>query len=322
MFLSVIIPVYNVEPYLHRCIDSVIAQDMSDEIELLLVDDGSKDASGAICDEYASKYSWIHAFHIPNGGVGNARNYGIEHVQGEYFTFIDSDDFIDPGFYKEVLRLHRQTPSDVYLFGYKDYPDNNSGRHGSKQCRCDDAKSLAQLYLDMKRNYLMFPVFNKIFNSIENQEHRFLTNIHYFEDCLFALDCLGKAKSVGVIEQASYNYVHHPGEHLGGKYTEPGVIVEVARELKKRSDFLPQSDELTQYTILEYYNNLLHAVNSSRGVKQRLQYIRILLREIETFGFKTEFKKYLGRRKILIQFSSPVGVLMMCLLRNLILKFR
>ena len=322
MFLSVIIPVYNVEPYLHRCIDSVIAQDMSDEIELLLVDDGSKDASGAICDEYASKYSWIHAFHIPNGGVGNARNYGIEHVQGEYFTFIDSDDFIDPGLYKEVLRLHRQNPSDVYVFGYKDYPDNNSGRHGSKQCRCDDAKSLAQLYLDMKRNYLMFPVFNKIFNSIENQEHRFLTNIHYFEDCLFALECLGKAKSVGVIEQASYNYVHHPGEHLGGKYTEPGVIVEVARELKKRSDFLPQSDELTQYTILEYYNNLLHAVNSSRGVKQRLQYIRILLREIETFGFKTEFKKYLGRRKILIQFSSPVGVLMMCLLRNLILKFR
>ena len=322
MFLSVIIPVYNVEPYLHRCIDSVIAQDMSDEIELLLVDDGSKDASGAICDEYASKYSWIHAFHIPNGGVGNARNYGIEHVQGEYFTFIDSDDFIDPGLYKEVLRLHRQNPSDVYVFGYKDYPDNNSGRPGSKQCRCDDAKSLAQLYLDMKRNYLMFPVFNKIFNSIENQEHRFLTNIHYFEDCLFALDCLGKAKSVGVIEQASYNYVHHPGEHLGGKYTEPGVIVEVARELKKRSDFLPQSDELTQYTILEYYNNLLHAVNSSRGVKQRLQYIRILLREIETFGFKTEFKKYLGRRKILIQFSSPVGVLMMCLLRNLILKFR
>ena len=240
MFLSVIIPVYNVEPYLHRCIDSVIAQDMSDEIELLLVDDGSKDASGAICDEYASKYSWIHAFHIPNGGVGNARNYGIEHVQGEYFTFIDSDDFIDPGLYKEVLRLHRQNPSDVYVFGYKDYPDNNSGRHGSKQCRCDDAKSLAQLYLDMKRNYLMFPVFNKIFNSIENQEHRFLTNIHYFEDCLFALDCLGKAKSVGVIEQASYNYVHHPGEHLGGKYTEPGVIVEVARELKKRSDFLPQ----------------------------------------------------------------------------------
>jgi len=168
----------------------------------------------------------------------------------------------------------------------------------------------------------MFPVVNKFFNFVDNRNSRLSTNLHYFEDCLFALDCLGRAKSVGVIDQIAYNYVHHPGEHLGGKYTEPRVIVEVARELKRRSDLLPQSDELTQYTILEYYNNMLHAVDSSRGIKQRLQYIRILLREIETLGFKTEFKKYLGRRKMLIRFSTPVSVLLMCLLRNLILKFR
>ena len=77
------------------------------------------------------------------------------------FTFIDSDDFLDPGLYKEVLRLHRQNPSDVYVFGYKDYPIDGSGGHVLKQCRCDNAESLAQLYLDMKRNYLMFPVVNK-----------------------------------------------------------------------------------------------------------------------------------------------------------------
>lgn len=322
MFLSVIIPVYNVEPYLHRCIDSVIAQDMGNEIELLLVDDGSKDASGAICDEYALKYNWIRVFHISNGGVGNARNYGIEHAKGEYFTFIDSDDFLDPGIYKEVLRLHRQTPSDVYVFGYKDYPADGSGGHRLKQCYCDDAKSLAQLYLDVKKYYLMFPVFNKVFNFIDNRHSRFSTNIHYFEDCLFVLDCLSKAKSVRMIEQTAYNYVHHSGEHLGGKYTAPEVVAEVARELKRRSDLLPQSDELAQYTILEYYNNLLHAVDCSRGMKQKLQYIRILLKDIDLFGFKTEFKRYLGRRKMLIQFSNPVGMLVMCLLRNLILKFR
>ena len=322
MFLSVIIPVYNVEPYLHRCIDSVIAQDMGDEIELLLVDDGSKDASGAICDEYASKYSWIHAFHIPNGGVGNARNYGIERVRGEYFTFVDSDDFLDPGLYKEVLMLHRQKPADVYVFGYKDYPADGSGGHKLKQRRCDDDESLAQLYLDMKQNYLMFPVFNKIFNFVENRNSRLSTEIFHFEDYLFALDCLGKAKSVGVIGQAAYNYVHHPGERLGSKFIPPEVLVKTDREVKRRSDLLPQNDELTQFTVLEYYNNLLHAVDNSRGIKQRLQYIRILLREIETLGFKTEFKKYLGRRKMLIRFSTPVGVLLMCLLRNLILKFR
>lgn len=322
MFLSVIIPVYNVEPYLRRCIDSIIAQDMGDEIELLLVDDGSEDASGTICDEYASKYNWIRVFHIPNGGVGNARNVGIGHAQGEYFGFVDSDDFLDPGLYKEVLRMHHQEPSDVYVFGYKDYPANSSGGHVLKQCRCDNAESLARLYLDMKRNYLMFPVVNKIFNFVENRNSRLSTEIFHFEDYLFALDCLGKAKSVGVIGQAAYNYVHHPGEHLGSKFIPPAVLVKTDREVKRRSDLLPQNDELTQFTVLEYYNNLLHAVDNSRGIKQRLQYIRILLREIETLGYKTEFKKYLGRRKMLIRFSSPVGVLMMCLLRNLILKFR
>lgn len=321
MFLSVIIPVYNVEPYLRRCIDSVIAQDMGSEIELLLVDDGSKDASGAICDEYASKYNWIHVFHIPNGGVGNARNFGIEHAQGEYFTFIDSDDFLDPGLYKEILRLHRQNPSDVYVFGYKDYPNGSNG-HMLKQRRCGDVKSLAQLYLEMKQNQLMFPVYNKIFNFVENRGSRFSTDIYHFEDYLFALDCLGKAKSVGVIEQAAYNYVHHPGERLGSKYIPPEVLVKTDSEVKRRSDLLPQSDEFTQYTILEYYNNLLHAVDNSRGVKQRLQYIRILLKEIDRLGFKAEFKQYLGRRKMLMQFTSPVGVFAMCLLRNLILKFR
>ena len=74
MFLSVIIPVYNVDKYIAKCINSVIAQNINEEIELILVDDGSKDSSGKICDDYASKYSWIKVFHIPNGGVGNARN--------------------------------------------------------------------------------------------------------------------------------------------------------------------------------------------------------------------------------------------------------
>ena len=118
MFLSVIIPVYNVERYISRCIDSVISQHLNNEIELLLVDDGSKDLSGKICDEYASKYSWIRAFHIPNGGVGNARNYGLKQASGEYITFIDSDDFLDEGIYAEIYKLHKEYNADAYVFQF------------------------------------------------------------------------------------------------------------------------------------------------------------------------------------------------------------
>ena len=97
MIFSVVIPVYNVKDYLPKCIDSVLAQDFED-YEVILIDDGSTDGeSGAICDRYAAAHpERIRAIHKPNGGVGEARNVGIEAAQGEYLIFIDSDDYIAP----------------------------------------------------------------------------------------------------------------------------------------------------------------------------------------------------------------------------------
>lgn len=89
--VSVIVPVYNVEKLLQRCIDSILAQTFTD-FELLLIDDGSKDKSGEICDEYAAKDSRIRVFHKQNGGVSTARNLGIDKAQGEWIYFVDSDD--------------------------------------------------------------------------------------------------------------------------------------------------------------------------------------------------------------------------------------
>lgn len=89
--ISVIVPVYNSEKYLHRCIDSILAQTYTD-FELLLIDDGSTDSSGAICDEYARKDSRVRVFHKKNGGVSSARNLGLDNAQGEWITFVDTDD--------------------------------------------------------------------------------------------------------------------------------------------------------------------------------------------------------------------------------------
>ena len=97
--ISVIIPVYNAEKYLRRCIDSVLAQTYKD-FELLLIDDGSKDSSGAICDEYAAQDARVRVFHKENGGVSSARNVGLDHAQGEWITFVDSDDYIEENFLK------------------------------------------------------------------------------------------------------------------------------------------------------------------------------------------------------------------------------
>ena len=97
--ISVIVPVYNTEKYLPRCIESVLAQTFVDW-EMLLIDDGSTDASGSICDEYAAKDERIRVFHKENGGVSSARNLGLDNAQGEWITFVDSDDWIEENFLK------------------------------------------------------------------------------------------------------------------------------------------------------------------------------------------------------------------------------
>lgn len=93
--ISVVVPVYNVEDYVKRCLDSLVMQTMT-AIEVLVVDDGSTDGSGAICDEYAARYDTIRVMHKPNGGLSDARNYGLAHATGEYVFFLDSDDYLKP----------------------------------------------------------------------------------------------------------------------------------------------------------------------------------------------------------------------------------
>lgn len=101
--ISVIVPVYKAEKYLHRCIDSILAQTYTD-FELLLIDDGSPDRSGEICDEYAKQDSRVRVFHKTNGGVSSARNLGLDNAKGDWITFVDADDYIHLDFLKEYSR--------------------------------------------------------------------------------------------------------------------------------------------------------------------------------------------------------------------------
>lgn len=110
--ISVIVPVYNTEKYLRRCIDSVLAQTYKD-FELLLIDDGSKDSSGAICDEYAENDARVRVFHKENGGVSSARNMGLDHARGEWITFVDSDDWIDRTMYEEMHTSLLEEHADI-----------------------------------------------------------------------------------------------------------------------------------------------------------------------------------------------------------------
>lgn len=112
--ISVIIPVYNVEKYLKRCVDSVLNQIYSN-LEILLIDDGSLDKSGIICDEYALSDERIKVIHKTNGGAASARNIGIENATGDYIAFVDSDDYIDDCMYFEIMKINNKYDCDIVM---------------------------------------------------------------------------------------------------------------------------------------------------------------------------------------------------------------
>lgn len=123
MFFSVILPIYNVEKYLAACIDSILPQTFGD-FELILVDDGSKDGSGKICDEYASRDKRIKVIHKKNGGLSDARNAGTENASGEYVIYIDSDDFVlSESFFEDIKNEIDNSKSEVVLYKFSKYFD-------------------------------------------------------------------------------------------------------------------------------------------------------------------------------------------------------
>ena len=118
MLLSIIVPVYNVQEYLHRCVNSLLKDNQDLEYEIILVDDGSTDKSGDICDEYSSSYEYVKSFHKTNGGLSDARNFGLTKACGDYVIFIDSDDYVESGSITKICEGIGKKECDIYCCDY------------------------------------------------------------------------------------------------------------------------------------------------------------------------------------------------------------
>ena len=133
--LSFVLPIYKVEHYLPQCVDSILSQ-ATEECEIILVDDGSPDGCGAICDDYAAKHDIVKVIHKENGGLSSARNAGMEIAVGQYVLFVDSDDYIEEGSVEKILTWIGSADADVaFLLSRKVYPDGTSEPMGEELIR-------------------------------------------------------------------------------------------------------------------------------------------------------------------------------------------
>lgn len=182
--ISIIVPVYNVEAYLRQCLDSILSQTFT-AWELILVDDGSPDGSGAICDEYAAKDSRVRVFHIPNGGVSNARNVGMEAAKGDWITFIDSDDWVGEDFLDSLYAPINKNPNIEFVHGEM---QNFIEGVGLSYYRC------IKPYMGNDKAYLLKSfdghIASKLYKKeiITNHRLKFDINIILSEDYIFNTD--------------------------------------------------------------------------------------------------------------------------------------
>lgn len=196
--ISVIVPVYNTEKYLHRCIDSILAQTFTD-FELLLIDDGSKDNSGAICDEYAAKDSRVRVFHKENGGVSSARNMGLDNAQGEWITFVDSDDVL----YESALSVLYTNKQDAEIITASIEDEN---RVWSQQILGTLTPQEYELGI-IEGSVYGYPVATLYHRSVLKQPRTIIpSDIPIGEDVLFKLDLAKYIKKAVNIEDVIYWY--------------------------------------------------------------------------------------------------------------------
>ena len=200
--ISIIVPVYNSEKTLHRCIDSILGQTYRN-FELLLINDGSKDRSGEICDEYARKDSRVKVFHKENGGVSSARNVGLDNAKGEWITFCDSDDTVTAEWLHNAASIC--SGKELVVQGF--YPSNPEGFNTLgefKECELPVDQGLLYLFDCSAFGY----VWNKMFLGRVISEHaiRFCKNVTYKEDEVFSLQYCGYITKIQFSDRQGYYY--------------------------------------------------------------------------------------------------------------------
>lgn len=201
MLLSVIVPVYNAENTLRRCVDSVLMQSYGD-FELLLVDDGSIDNSGYICDEYEEKDSRVRVFHKSNGGVSSARNLGLDNAKGEWIAFVDSDDCVSES-YLHNMWSHSSCADLVISYAELVYLDGNRRREVYKSKLVTDDYN--DLFVENDLSWHTSP-WSKLFNKNICGDLRFIEGMHIGEDLVFLYSYILKCDNIYLSGDTDYYY--------------------------------------------------------------------------------------------------------------------
>lgn len=231
--VSIVIPVYNVEKFLEKCINSLLEQTIDkSKIEVVLVDDGSTDSSPEICDKFAKEYDFIHVHHVANGGVSSARNYGIDNAHGKYILFLDSDDWLTKKSIKNIVSFFNKHYDEIDIVTYEEL-----------RCKDDEIKKINHYrynvinktgVYDLNDPEYMYFVQTHMNICIKNRGEnnvKFDTTMIYHEDQKFILSVLEDKQKIGFCAKASYIYLDNADGASGMNRSHPYYIYDKTIEM-------------------------------------------------------------------------------------------
>ena len=268
--ISVIVPIYNVEQYLSRCIDSIINQTYSN-IELILVDDGSPDNCGQICDLYAKKDNRIKVVHKKNGGRSDARNAGLSVATGDLIMYIDSDDWIDSTMFEDMYNCMIEHDSDIVSTGVKWVEEDGTILRidqVSDTFTFDNVEALGQLIDD---NFIKQHVWNKLYKT-DMINNILFEKGKYHEDIFWSYQVVGASKKVSVMKGAYYNYVQRAGSIMGESYSYKRL--DALDAMKQRCEYMQKNyPQLFNKALKSYIGSCMYHLQLAIKSKQNHEVI-------------------------------------------------
>lgn len=321
-YISIIVPVYNVESYLKECIESIIKQEGN--FELILVNDGSPDKSGEICDEYSKIDSRIKVIHKSNGGVSSARNAGLDIAKGEWIWFVDSDDIVDISRLNEiVLWLENHPEVDYVLLDMKEFYDSNNPTFESLagDIKIIDSFGNKEKFLEKYHCYYHPRIFYKRSTMCySSNELRFTNGLRVCEDGEFQFKYLMLCKHPARIFYTIYYYRKREGSATQNAQSKKYIVEDTQKVLYKLLDFIIENkitiEEWLKQRIEGTLKNLLNASCISGDYKSKIfqKNIRVIIDSYRNKGYSLFNNIFLG--------IAYINMPMYCFLHKLNLKLK
>ena len=305
--ISVIVPVYNVEKYLERCVKSIAAQTYKD-LEILLIDDGSTDKSGKMCDDFQQTDSRIKAFHKQNGGLSDARNYGIEHSAGEFISFVDSDDYIDEKMLETLHRLITENDADLAVCSAMDVFE------GKEVTQVKEIKEFnlnkVESYKYMLRGDGIPSACNKLYKMQTVGNVRFPVGKIY-EDGFFTPQILKRVEKTAVTSKPMYYYFRR-ADSITTKPFRKGdldVIEAYDKCVKQVKELCPEALPYAEFRYRNAYFNVLDKMlmrDDCKEIPEYKQVVKYLKKHTAQIVKDPGFGKMRKIAAVALKFSVPL----------------